>query len=111
MELHSPRFDPYSSIQKLVDELEEKGYKEKFEVISSDEMKDSKGNTYSAEDLVINETHRLTQKKTEIEKTVVYALVSKSGVKGVVVDHYGEDSDDTINEFLMNVERHDALEK
>ena len=109
MELVPQRFDPYSSLQHLVDELAEKGYKERFSVESTEEMQDSKGNTYTSNDLVINETHRLVNKEHKSQTTAVYAIAAKSGVKGIIVDHYGKDADDTIMNFLMNVERHNAL--
>ncbi len=111
MELQSPRFDPYSSLQQGVDEFADKGYKDRFEVVSSDTMNDSKGNEYKAEDLAINEIKRILNKENESQKMVIYAMVTKSGKKGIIVDNYGEDATEEIKEFLLNVESKDPLSK
>lgn len=109
MELQPPRFDPYSTLQQSVDEFAEKGYKDRFEVISSSLLRNSKGKEYKADDLAINVIKRILNKENESQKIVLYAMVTTTGEKGILIDHYGENGTKEINEFLLNVEARDPL--
>tara|TARA_R110000850_G_scaffold260905_1_gene388627 strand:+ start:1007 stop:1339 length:333 start_codon:yes stop_codon:yes gene_type:complete len=107
MELQPPRFDPYSTLQQSVDEFAAKGYKDRFDVISSSLMRNSKGKEYKPEELAINEIKRILNKENQSQKVVIYAVVTNTGEKGILIDHYGENGTEEINEFLLSVENQD----
>ena len=109
MKLESPNTDPYSTYHHRIDSLEKKGYIKKFDIVDESTMKDEEGNTYTPHDLVINEIHRLVSKDNESEKTTIYALSANNGAMGIVIDTYGENSDETIDDFLQKVDTHDNL--
>lgn len=111
MELQPPRFDPYSTLQQGVDDFAKKGYKDRFEIISANKLQDSKGTEYIAENLAINEIKRILNKENRSEKVVIYAMVTNTGKKGIIVDNYGEDASEEIKEFLLNVENKDPLSR
>ena len=109
MELQPPRFDPYSTLQQSVDEFADMGYEDRFEVISNTSLRDSKGNEFKAENLAINKIKRILNKENESQKIVIYAMVTTTGEKGILIDNYGEKGTKEINELLLKVESKDPL--
>jgi hypothetical protein len=109
MELQPPRFDPYSTLQQGVDEFAKKGYAERFEISASGKLTNSKGKEYKAEELAINEIKRILNKENNSRKMVIYGIVTTTGEKGILIDHYGEKGTKEINDFLLNVEAQDPL--
>ncbi len=109
MELQPPRFNPYSTLQQSLDEFGEKGYKDRFDVLSSTSLRTSKGKEYKPEELAINEIKRIENKENQSQKVVIYAIVSNTGEKGILIDNYGEKGTKEINEFLLKVESKDPL--
>lgn len=117
MKLNSPRQDPYSSINNTLDSLRKKGYTEEFIVQDEKIATDSKGNEYKAEDLFIDEVHRITgqknwfnqQDKATDRMQQVFALNAKNGVKGTINNDLNEEGFETVELFLQNVDRNDEL--
>lgn len=111
MELNSPRQDPYSTYSHTIEKLRKKGYKDLYEVMDENTLKDQSNHFYKADELVLNEIHRLLHKENDSEKTVIYALSADNGSMGILIDKYGENSSEVIDDFLQKVDMHDDLHK
>lgn len=116
MELRNPHEDPYSAFTQKLEDFQKKGYINEFTVVDETRLRDDKGNSFAPEDLVINDLYRYTGTKnwfttkdrTE-EPKAIYALMAKTGEKGYVTNGYGKNANETVDQFLRNVDRHDEL--
>lgn len=116
MEFRNPHEDPYSAFTQKLEDFQKQGYTTEFKVVDETTLRDDDENTYAPQDLTLNDIYRYTGSKnwfttkdhTEAPKAI-FALSAKNGVKGYVIDGYGEDSDEVVEQFLRNVDRFDEL--
>jgi len=115
MELRSPHTDPYSDFTKVLDGLKDDGYTTEFKVMSESTAQ-ADGKDYQPGDLIINAIFRFkgrkdwfTNKQTVVKRRELYAIDANDGTKGYLIADFDEQGDEVINNFLINVDRHDEL--
>lgn len=115
MELRSPHTDPYSDFTKTLDKLKAEGYKKEFTVLDQSKA-EADGKHYSTDDLVINAIYRFkgrkdwfTSKQTVVKRRELYAIDAKDSTRGYLIADFDEEGDEVVNNFLINVDRHDEL--
>lgn len=59
--------------------------------------------TYFPEDVIIEKTERYEGDSNPDDMSVIYAISSNSGVKGILIDAYGTYADPLIAEFIKQV--------
>jgi hypothetical protein len=67
--------------------------------LRSDETKES----FMPEDLIIERTGRYEGDSNPDDMSIIYAITSESGTKGILLDAYGTYADPQISEFIKDV--------
>lgn len=79
----------YETLSEALDGLKERGYTENFNLQSDCLECRALSLQLHPEDFRIDEYHRFEGDSNPDDNSVVYAISSKDGVKGVLVDAYG----------------------
>lgn len=83
--------------------LEKKGYQTQFK-FEDGVLKDrSSQKNYQAQELTIDEEFRFEGESNPGDMSILYAITTKDGTKGTVVDAYGTYSDNDLGEFMSRV--------
>ncbi|MEY3678361.1 MAG: hypothetical protein RI924_502 [Bacteroidota bacterium] len=98
----------YQSILEAVSDLEGRGYDYNYQYKEGMLHCDRSKSTYCPADLLITEVYRFEGMSDPTDNSVVYAIESKDGSKGVLVDAYGTYSDDAKSRFLEQIPVKDA---
>src|SRR5690554_5779783 len=92
----------YDTLSQAINALKDRGFNEEVEII--DERKIRIGDKeFEDKDIEIKEFHRFEGMSNPADMSVVYAISSKSGEKGLLADAYGADASVKIAKFLKNV--------
>ena len=92
----------YDTLSQAINALKDRGFNEEVEII--DERKIRIGDKeFEDKDIEIKEFHRFEGMTNPSDMSVVYAISSKSGEKGLLADAYGADASVKIAKFLKNV--------
>ena len=93
----------YKNLIEAVNNLQNRGYVYNFHYQDSSLQCSEFNEKLAAEDLLITEYYRFEGMSDPDDNSVIYALESKQGHKGIIIDAYGTYSDETITAFLKNV--------
>ncbi len=91
----------YATVTEAIEQLHGQGYTLYF--ILKNSMLEASDQTYQAEDFEITDLYRYEGPSDPADEAVVYALSSKSGVKGLLVAGYGPSSDRESEEVLKKM--------
>lgn len=97
----------YKNLIEAVESLQKRGYIYNFHYKDSSLQCGEILEKLAAEDLIVTEYYRFEGMSDPVDNSVVYALESKFGHKGIVIDAYGAYSDENITEFMKNVKLKD----
>jgi len=98
----------YNSLTEALEALKEKGYTEDFNLsCDSIECRGQNLKIHPA-DFEIMEAYRFEGASNPDDSSVVYAIETKNGIKGVLVDAYGVYADSLTPEMAEKI-RHTAL--
>jgi len=91
----------YSTVSEAINKLSVEGFVIDFNlddstIISGDEK-------FNAEDLEIVDVYRYEGDSDPSDEAVVYAIESKTGVKGILVNGYGVSSDSKTASFIAKI--------
>jgi hypothetical protein len=93
----------YSNLLEAVNNLQIRGYIYNFNYQDSSLQFGEINEKLAAEDLLITEFYRFEGMSDPEDNSVIYALESRQGHKGMIIDAYGAYSDENITRFLKNV--------
>jgi len=93
----------YKNLLEAVDGLRSRGFTYDFHFQDSCLHCDKISEKFAADDLMITEYYRFEGMSDPEDSSVIYALESKDGHKGIIIDAYGAYSDEHISAFLSNV--------
>ena len=79
----------YSSLSDATDDLKRRGYDEDLNLKPNCIECPSHNLHFSPEDFRIDEFYRFEGMSNPSDNSIVYAISSKAGIKGVLVDAYG----------------------
>lgn len=89
---------------KKTNDLLKEGYAEQF-VLTEEGLKCNRtGDVFQPEDLKIIKHYRFEGTSDPGDMTILYAVETKTGLKGTVVDAFGTYSDTDLGEFMKEVE-------
>jgi hypothetical protein len=94
----------YASEIDAIDDLRRRGYTADFEVRDGALRETASGRLFRADELAIVEHHRFEGASDPEDMSVVYALESRDGLRGVVVDAFGAYANPRLADFLEKVE-------
>lgn len=96
--------DAYTTVTEAIDGLKARGFTSNFEFINGRFQElGNQGSFFKAEELTIVELHRFEGISNPADESIVYAITTRDGVRGVLVDAYGVYADPALAAFLRNV--------
>lgn len=93
-----------STMVSILEVLEGNGYTTQFKVTSKGLVSMFTYKTYQPNDIEINHFYRFEGESNPDDSSIVYAIETKDGVKGTLIDSYGAYSDTEIGNFIKKVE-------
>jgi hypothetical protein len=93
----------YSTMAEALQDLKARGYSENFEFLNKAFRALNTGRTFCAEDLSIREHYRFEGESDPDDQSVVYAIETRDGTRGVLTDAYGVYANPELSEFLKDV--------
>ena len=91
----------YSTVSEAINKLRTEGFVTDFN-LEENCIVCSTGK-FNAEDLEIVDVYRYEGNSDPADEAIVYAIESKSGVKGILVDGYGISSDSRVTSILEKI--------
>ncbi|SIT77441.1 phosphoribosylpyrophosphate synthetase [Pontibacter indicus] len=82
-------YNNYPTLSGALNDLKKRGYTEDFNLEENCIVCSSKSLELKPEEFYIDEVHRFEGMSNPDDNSVIYAISSSSGVKGVLVDAYG----------------------
>jgi hypothetical protein len=93
----------YGTVTEALADLTRRGFTANFEYINDAFTAVDSGRTFRAEELTIVEHHRFEGASDPEDMAVVYAIESRDGIRGVVVDAFGVYANPKLGRFLRKV--------
>ena len=91
------------TLTHVVDELTRRGYDEHFRVADGRLQVIGTGQLFEPEDVVIRGYYRFEGVSDPDDMAIVYAIETKSGVRGVLVDAFGVYADPLIGAAIQHM--------
>jgi len=91
------------TLTHVLDELSRRGYREHFRVVDGRLHAIGTAQRFEPRDVVIRGYHRFEGVSDPDDMAIVYAIETKNGVRGILVDAFGVYSDPTIGAALRRV--------
>lgn len=96
----------YNTLSEALNSLNKRGYTIDFNMQSDSVYCKALGESFSSEEFEIVEFYRFEGNTDPGDESIVYALKTKSGHKGVLVDAYGLYSDPLTAEMVQKLKTH-----
>lgn len=91
----------YATVTEAIKQLKEKGFTLDLNLKENQFLTD--GQAYAADEFEIVDLYRYEGASDPADEAIVYALASKSGLKGILVSGYGASTDDASEETLKQL--------
>jgi hypothetical protein len=98
----------YRTLDGVIEELKKRGFVERFDVTAGRLRALGNGRVFDPEDLKIREYHRFEGVSDPDDASIVYAIETRSGTKGLLVDAFGTYANPEVGRFLETVEFYGA---
>ena len=92
-----------STMVSILSVLEGTGYTAQFKATTSGIISLTTEKSYKPEDVSINHFYRFEGESNPDDSSIVYAIETKSGEKGTLIDSYGMYSDPLVTAFIDKV--------
>ena len=94
---------PYTNMLEAIRELKKRGFTANFEFLNREFRDVDSGRTFTANELTIVEHYRFEGASDPDDMSVVYAIESDDGPKGVIADAFGIYANPDLGRFLEKV--------
>lgn len=91
----------YATVTEAIKQLKEKGFTLDLNLKENQFLTD--GQAYAADEFEIVDLYRYEGASDPADEATVYALASRSGLKGILVSGYGTSTDDASEETLKQL--------
>ena len=91
----------YATVTEAIAQLKTQGYT--LDLNLEENQLKANGDQYPADEFEIVDLYRYEGESDPADEATVYALASKSGVKGVLVTGYGTSADEVADEILKQL--------
>lgn len=95
--------ESYNTVSEAVNGLKARGFTSNFEFIDGRFTSVENERHFEAAELAIVEHHRFEGSTNPADESIVYAIESSDGIRGVLVDAYGVYADPELSTFMKNV--------
>jgi Fe2+ or Zn2+ uptake regulation protein len=93
----------YATVVQALDDLKQRGYVDEFAYKDDYLFCDSRGIQFNPLELKITEVYRFEGETDPEDSSVVYAIESATGLKGVIIDAYGMYADTQKSAFINSL--------
>jgi hypothetical protein len=93
----------YTDMLEAIQELKKRGFTANFEFLNQEFRNVDSGRTFKADELTIVEHYRFEGASDPDDMSIVYAIESDDGLKGIVADAFGLYANPDLGGFLENV--------
>jgi hypothetical protein len=93
----------YLNMVEAIEELKKRGFTANFEFLNQEFRDVDSGRTFKADELTIVEHYRFEGASDPDDMSVLYAIESDDGLKGIVADAFGLYANPDLGGFLENV--------
>lgn len=93
----------YATVTHALADLKARGYVDEFDYKDDYLFCDSKGVRFNPLELKITEVYRFEGASDPEDNSVVYAIESASGLKGLILDAYGAYADEKKTAFINSL--------
>lgn len=93
----------YQTLLEAVEALTKRGYDYEFQYDCGTLFCRQTNHRFKSDELLITEVYRFEGMSDPTDSSVVYAIESKDGIKGILIDAYGAYSDENKGEFLKDI--------
>ena len=93
----------YTTMVETLEELKKNGFTSNFEFLDQTFQDVDSGRTFMADELTIVEHYRFEGASDPDDMSVVYAIESNDGLKGVIADAFGLYANPDLGGFLETV--------
>lgn len=95
-----PNPNQYETLTEALNDLKKRGYVYSFEVVDQKAIVGETNESFDPEDITIAEYHRFEGDSNPDDMSVVYAIETTSGIKGVLIDAYGTYSSEELSSII-----------
>jgi hypothetical protein len=99
----------YSSMTEVMEDLRSRGFTANFEFLNQTFRDLESGKTFTADKLTIVEHYRFEGASDPEDMSVVYAIESTDGTRGIIADAFGTYANPDLGAFLSNVGVHEDV--
>ncbi len=92
-----------TTLADVIDDLARRGFTEHFAPADGKLLAVESGRTFSAEQIVIRERYRFEGVSDPDDMAIVYALETRSGLRGTLADAFGVYADPSVGAFMSHV--------
>jgi hypothetical protein len=93
----------YTGLTQTIQDLRKKGFTANFEFLDHVFTDVESGRTFTADHLAIIDHRRFEGMSDPDDMSVLYAIESNDGTKGIIVDAFGTYADPELGDFLQGV--------
>ena len=93
-----------STMVSILDAINKTGYVSQFRVTPDGLMSVESGKTYKPGEIEIKHFYRFEGESNPDDSSIVYAIETKDGERGTLIDSYGMYSDPLVSSFIKRVE-------
>lgn len=104
MENDLPHKEEMDTLVECMAVLRERGYKHNFTATKEDTILDDVKKEYKPEEVKINSFYRFEGESDPGDSSILYAIETNTGEKGIIINSYGPTSDTKITGFIEKVE-------
>lgn len=95
----------YGTLSDATEHLLKKGYTYNFQISETGKLTDNKALEFDPDEVILKEVHRFEGISNPADSSILYAVQSRSGEKGIVIDSYGADGSEVTSDFMNKVEQ------
>jgi hypothetical protein len=95
-----------SALAGKMDDLISRGFTEQFKVVGNRLLGVNSGKMFPADQVMISEYHRFEGVSDPDDMSILYAIETRSGIRGTLVDAFGVYADPLVGDFMKRVPLH-----
>lgn len=95
----------YDTLAEATSQLNKEGYNVNFQVSKAGKLTNNENLAFEPSEVILKEVHRFEGMTNPADSSILYAVQTRSGEKGIVIDSYGADGSEVTSEFMNQVEQ------
>jgi hypothetical protein len=95
----------YNTLSEAVEGLKQRGYRKNFNLLAQAIQDKEVNQEYGPDQFLVEELHRFEGMSSTGDSSVVYAIKTEKGDKGLLVDAYGAYAESVSPEIVQRLER------